>query len=241
MHNPTQIASHSATQQDTTRYNTIRHITGQHGNRWLNVIRNSNSLQCCVWDGTLVFQGCNQKSRVSLKAPNLGHGYSYSWLTILKYLTWAVGGFPWCTKRWSWLFILTINDLKVSNVNCWTDMNDDLERVQWRTLSITSPGLSYWLNLERCKLSSLHERRKEQCKKLYAAIVSDPSHKLHKLLPPRHKAKYDLKRTLWLIWSSEHTHGLFQVLIYTSHSQFWKWVICFYILIGFHWLYFSLS
>ena len=74
-------------------------------------------------------------------------------------------------------------------------LNDDLERVQRRAMSIISPGVSYHQNLELCNLSSLQERRKDQCSKLFHSIASDPTDKLHKLLPPRHEAEYNLRRT----------------------------------------------
>jgi hypothetical protein len=65
-----------------------------------------------------------------------------------------------------------------------TYLNDDIERIQKRALSIIlGPGLSYSERLVASSLSSLAIRRQVSSVKLFKNIVEDPSHKLHSLLP----------------------------------------------------------
>ncbi len=55
-------------------------------------------------------------------------------------------------------------------------LNDDLERVQKRVLSILSPGNSYQYNLEKFQQPTLHGRRQVLCDNLFRKIVSDKTH-----------------------------------------------------------------
>ena len=72
-------------------------------------------------------------------------------------------------------------------------LSDDVERIQKRVISIISPDMSYQDNLDNLGLPTLYDRREELCKKLFDSIVSDSSHKLHHLLPPRNNSKYNLR------------------------------------------------
>jgi hypothetical protein len=67
------------------------------------------------------------------------------------------------------------------------------KHVQKRAFSIISLGISYPCNLDVLNLNTLKERRQDLCTKLFNSIVSDPSNKLHHLLPPRQEAKYNLR------------------------------------------------
>ena len=61
----------------------------------------------------------------------------------------------------------------------------DLEHVQKHALSIISPGVSHHRNLKLFNLSTLSDRCQELCGELFESVVSDPSHKLPHLPPPR--------------------------------------------------------
>ena len=72
-------------------------------------------------------------------------------------------------------------------------LSDDLERVQKRALSVISPGLSYHDSLALHNISSLRDRRIEQCNKLFESVVSDSDRKLHHLLPPKNTNKHNTR------------------------------------------------
>ena len=74
-------------------------------------------------------------------------------------------------------------------------LSDDLERVQKRALSIIAgPELSYRESLSKFNLSSLRQRRGDHCYKLFNDITVDKHHKLHHLLPPKHRGHYNTRR-----------------------------------------------
>ena len=74
-------------------------------------------------------------------------------------------------------------------------LNDDLERVQKRVLSILSPGNSYQYNLVKFQLPTL-QRRQDLCNNEFTRITCDKTHKLYNLLPPGHQPKYDFRYKL---------------------------------------------
>ena len=71
-------------------------------------------------------------------------------------------------------------------------LNNDIERVQKRTLSIISPGLSYIDNFSSFNLNSLKDRRIEQCNKFFEPIVSNTEHKPHHFLPPKNHITHNI-------------------------------------------------
>lgn len=73
-------------------------------------------------------------------------------------------------------------------------LNEDLERIQKRVLSIISPDMSYQDCLDSLGLSSLEERRNDLCRKLFDSIATNPEHKLHHLLPSKNEPSYKLRR-----------------------------------------------
>ena len=70
-------------------------------------------------------------------------------------------------------------------------LSEDLERIQKRVLYVISPGHSYCDNLARFGLKTLQRRRESLCLKLFQSILSDEH--LSNLVPPRHKASYNLR------------------------------------------------
>ena len=70
-------------------------------------------------------------------------------------------------------------------------LSEDLERIQKRGLNVISPGHSYCDNLARFGLKALQSRRETLCLKLFQSILSDE--RFSNLVPPRHKASYNLR------------------------------------------------
>ena len=71
-------------------------------------------------------------------------------------------------------------------------LNNDIERVQKRALSIISPECSYSSCLSKYSLDTLKTRREDQCVKLFN-VISD-EHRLSELFPPKHVNHYNLRR-----------------------------------------------
>lgn len=72
-------------------------------------------------------------------------------------------------------------------------LENDLERVQKRSLAIIFPGEEYNQILQLSGLTSLYDRRHNLCKKLFRLMTLDNSHKLNNLLPPKNDQKYNLR------------------------------------------------
>ena len=75
-------------------------------------------------------------------------------------------------------------------------LSADLERIQKRKLKIIHPELTCREALAVCNLPTLRERRQKLCDKLFNEVVSNPKHKLHKLLPSRHECQINLRAKL---------------------------------------------
>ena len=72
-------------------------------------------------------------------------------------------------------------------------LSNAIERVQRRVTSIIFPGIPYGERLERANLTTLHERRRQACGKIFSEISNNPTHKLFNLLPMRDDVTYDLR------------------------------------------------
>lgn len=72
------------------------------------------------------------------------------------------------------------------------ELNTNIERLQKRALKLITPGLSYEESMERLKMKTLAERRKDQCKKLFERM-KEPTHKLNNLIPPARNTMYNLR------------------------------------------------
>ena len=66
-------------------------------------------------------------------------------------------------------------------------LSQDLERIQKRALRIILPWVSYEDALQSTGLRRLSHRRDGLSDKLFEEIVTDDSHKLYNLLPPRNE------------------------------------------------------
>ena len=71
-------------------------------------------------------------------------------------------------------------------------LNEDIERIQKRALSIISPAMSYRECLDSLGLPTLYDRRNGLCRQLFDSITINPGHKLYHLLPPRKQSSYNL-------------------------------------------------
>ena len=77
--------------------------------------------------------------------------------------------------------------------------------VQMRALKIILPTKSYNDILEYFNLQTPFQRRDEMCTKLFTNIISNPSHKLHKLLPPKRESVYQLRNARMFEWFETNT------------------------------------
>ena len=68
--------------------------------------------------------------------------------------------------------------------NLTTQLSNDTERTQKRSLRIIYQECDYDRVLERANLSTLFQRREDSCVQPITKML-DPAHKLHHLLPPR--------------------------------------------------------
>ena len=74
-------------------------------------------------------------------------------------------------------------------------LNDELERIQKRALSIiTSSDTPYGDALEHIRISTLAHRRRDMCNTIFNSIVNNPDHKLYNLLPtPNANCEHSLR------------------------------------------------
>ena len=73
-------------------------------------------------------------------------------------------------------------------------LQNDLERVQKRALSIIFPGLAYNKALEVAGIQTISDYNESICDKTFKYISSNTSHRLRKLLPALNKNQYTLRR-----------------------------------------------
>ena len=64
----------------------------------------------------------------------------------------------------------------------------ELERVQKRAMRIISNGIEYQQALALMSLPTVAEYHHNICPRTFESIMSDPNHKLRKLLPPLYKS-----------------------------------------------------
>ena len=87
--------------------------------------------------------------------------------------------------------------INVVQFHCYVDnpqfLSVDLERCQRRALRIIYPDCSYNEALLLTGLVPLHNRREFLCDKLFNSILSNPSHKLYSLLPPKNECEVNLR------------------------------------------------
>ena len=71
-------------------------------------------------------------------------------------------------------------------------LSQELERVQKRAMRIICPGIEYQQALALMGLPTVSEHHHNICTRTFETIMSDPNHKLRKLLPPLYKSNYNL-------------------------------------------------
>ena len=72
-------------------------------------------------------------------------------------------------------------------------LSQELERVQKRAMRIICPGIEYQQALALMSLPTVAEHHHNICTRTFESIMSDPNHKLRKLLPPLYKSNYNLR------------------------------------------------
>ena len=93
-------------------------------------------------------------------------------------------------------------------------LNEDIERIQKRALSIISctchviSGMSN----DSLGLPMLYDRRNGLCRQLFDSITINPGHKLYHLLPPRKQTSYNLRCQKLYNLPRSHTERTFQML-----------------------------
>ena len=95
------------------------------------------------------------------------------------------------------IYLALIRSVMEYACQCWhtgltVHQSEQMEGVQRAALRVAYADLSYELALTRTGLDALHERRENLCMSLFAIIV-DPSHKLHCLLPPARQHMYNIR------------------------------------------------
>ena len=73
-------------------------------------------------------------------------------------------------------------------------LQNDLERVQKRALSIIFPGLAYNKALEVTGIQTISDYNESICDKTFKFISNNTGHRLRKLLPALNKYQYPLRR-----------------------------------------------
>ena len=72
-------------------------------------------------------------------------------------------------------------------------LQESLERIQIRALSIIFPEVSYQDSVQLSCLSSLSSRHQELCNKLFSSVVANSNHKLYNHLYKVSTANYNLR------------------------------------------------
>ena len=72
-------------------------------------------------------------------------------------------------------------------------LSQELERVQKRAMRIICPGIEYQQALTLMSLPTVEEHHHNICTRTFESIMSEPNHKLRKLLPPLYKSNYNLR------------------------------------------------
>ena len=93
-------------------------------------------------------------------------------------------------------------------------LNEDIERIQKRALSIISPAMSYRECLDSLGLPTLYDRRNGLCRQLFDSITINPGHKLYHLLPPRKQSSYNLRRQKLYNLPRSHTERFRHSFVY---------------------------
>ncbi len=73
-------------------------------------------------------------------------------------------------------------------------LQNELERLQRRALSIINPGLTYHEALSESNIPTIMSYSNTICRTFFDSAVNDKYNKLNKLLPPTHETTYELRQ-----------------------------------------------
>ena len=73
-------------------------------------------------------------------------------------------------------------------------LSNQIEQIQKRAFRIIFPSLTYDQAMLNTNISSLHDRRRTLCERLFRKML-DPTHKLHPLVPARRDNHHNLRQT----------------------------------------------
>ncbi len=73
-------------------------------------------------------------------------------------------------------------------------LQNELERLQRRALSIINPGLTYHEALSESNIPTIMSYGDTICRTFFDSAVNDKYNKLNKLLPPTHETTYELRQ-----------------------------------------------
>ena len=85
-------------------------------------------------------------------------------------------------------------------------LKNELVRIEKRALSIILPSMSYNKACEVLGITPITEHHSQLCSKLFDAIVTDPKHKLHGLLPQENNASYNFRNNRPFVLPRVHTN-----------------------------------
>ena len=93
-------------------------------------------------------------------------------------------------------------------------LKNELVRIEKRAQSIILPKACEVLGI-----TPITEYHSQLCSKLFDAIVTDPKHKLHGLLPQENNASYNFRNNRPFVLLRVHTNGANNTFILTMFRQ----------------------
>ena len=85
-------------------------------------------------------------------------------------------------------------------------LKNELIHIEKRALSIILPSMSYNKACEVLGITPITEHHSQLCTKLFDAIVADPNHKLHGLLPQKNNVVYNFRYNRPFVLPRVHTN-----------------------------------
>ena len=98
-------------------------------------------------------------------------------------------------------------------------LKNELVRIEKRALSIILPSMSYNKACEVLWITPITEHHSQLRRKLFNAIVTDPKHKLHGLLPQENNASYNFRNNRPFVLSRVHTNRANSTFILAMSRQ----------------------
>ena len=98
-------------------------------------------------------------------------------------------------------------------------LRNELVRIEKRALSIILPSMSYNKACEVLGITPITEHHSQLCSKLFDAIVTDPNHKLHGLLPQKNNASYNFRNNRPFVLPRVHTNRSINTFVLALSRQ----------------------